>query len=71
MIRAVIISSPLLLLKYLQQLDVSQLIIKKWTSQKQEGQLSDYFLSQKEGVIIYELDKKFKNDNETADEYPI
>ena len=46
-------------------MDVCQLIIKKSTSQTQEGQLSDYFLDQKEGVIIYELDKN-QNDNQTA-----
>ena len=54
---AILISTALLLLKYFQQLDVCQLTITKWTSQKQEGQLSDYFLNQKEGVIIYELEK--------------
>jgi len=43
--RAIFIAASLLAAKYLQQLDVSQLIIKTWSSSNQENQLMSYFLN--------------------------
>lgn len=43
--RALFIAGSLLVAKYLQQLDVSQLIIKTWSSSNQENQLMSYFLN--------------------------
>jgi len=43
--RAIFIAASLLSARYLQQLDVSQLIIKTWSSSNQENQLMSYFLN--------------------------
>jgi hypothetical protein len=38
---------------YIQQVDVSLILIKKWLIERQQNQLNSYFMSQKDAVILY------------------
>jgi hypothetical protein len=49
-----------ILAHYLQHLDLSVLIIKSHLIQKQQDSLTSYFLSQKDGVLIYSDDATAK-----------
>jgi len=43
---------------YIQQLDISRLTIQKHMIKKQQQQLNVFFQSQKDGIIIYELEEE-------------
>ena len=56
MTRTFVIGVMFILAHYLQQLDLSVLTIKSHLIQKQQDSLTSYFLSQKDGVLIYSDD---------------
>ena len=63
MFRTLIIGAMFILAHYLQQLDMSRLIINNHLIQKQQDSLSSYFKAKKDGVIIFYNDAKQKGIN--------
>jgi hypothetical protein len=60
MFRTIEIGAMFILAHYLQHLDLSVLTIKSHLIQKQQDSLTSYFLSQKDGVLIYSDDATAK-----------
>lgn len=60
MFRTVLIGAMFILAHYMQHLDLSVLTIKSHLIQKQQDSLTSYFLSHKDGVLIYSNDAATK-----------
>ena len=57
----------ILVVLYLQQVDVSLVEIKKWLIQKQQAKLNAYFMSQEDAVCLFQENKiQGQNDNSTT-----
>lgn len=51
---AALVGATFICAHYLQQLDISRLTIQKHMIKKQQQQLTTYFKSQKDGILIYQ-----------------
>ena len=49
-----LVGATFIIAHYLQQLDISRLTIQKHMIKKQQQQLTAYFKSQKDGILIYQ-----------------
>lgn len=66
MYRVIMIGCWFAFAHYIQQLDISRLVVQKDMIKKSQQQLDQYFQNQKDGIVIYQTEDKSEAQGEDS-----